>query len=176
MHLGHAEHDVCGDVLVGHGARRVTGDVDAVFAREYAADLLVGRVLLVGPPGVAVEGEHGLCRIGDAEAGLDAMLDAIRDGRAAGEDRREILKRLASEHEVDRLLDRITNAKPPGRCRLHVCALHALAADAANDLLAAIDAEHAPATSLVGSFSTAMIVHAGPGVLGLAWWWEPLEA
>jgi hypothetical protein len=43
-------------------------------------------------------------------------------------------------------------------------------------LLAAIDAEHAPATSLVGSFSTAMIVHAGPGVLGLAWWWEPLEA
>lgn len=74
-----------------------------------------------------------------------------------------------------RLLDRITNAKPPGRCRLHVCALHALAADAANDLLDAVDAEHAPATSLVGSFSTAMIVHAGPGVLGLAWWWEPLE-
>ncbi|MEX1309994.1 MAG: TIGR03960 family B12-binding radical SAM protein [Candidatus Sulfomarinibacteraceae bacterium] len=33
--------------------------------------------------------------IGDAEAALDAMLDAIRDGRAAGEDRRDILKRLA---------------------------------------------------------------------------------
>mgnify|MGYP001815838216 FL=1 len=33
--------------------------------------------------------------IGDAEAALDAMLDAIRDGRTAGDDRRDILKRLA---------------------------------------------------------------------------------
>ncbi len=34
--------------------------------------------------------------IGDAEAGLDGMLDAIRDGRAAGDDRQGILKRLAA--------------------------------------------------------------------------------
>jgi radical SAM family uncharacterized protein len=33
--------------------------------------------------------------IGDAEAGLDAMLDAVRDGRAAGEGRETILRRLA---------------------------------------------------------------------------------
>ncbi len=34
--------------------------------------------------------------IGDAEAALDAMLDAIRDGRAAGEDRSHLLHRLAA--------------------------------------------------------------------------------
>ena len=33
--------------------------------------------------------------IGDAEAALDAMLDAIRDGREGGEPRRELLRRLA---------------------------------------------------------------------------------
>lgn len=33
--------------------------------------------------------------IGDAEAALDQMLDAIRDGRAGGEPRRELLRRLA---------------------------------------------------------------------------------
>ena len=33
--------------------------------------------------------------IGDAEASLDPMLDAIRDGRAAGDDRLTILRRLA---------------------------------------------------------------------------------
>jgi radical SAM family uncharacterized protein len=34
--------------------------------------------------------------IGDAEAALDAMLDAIRDGRAAGEERASVLCRLAA--------------------------------------------------------------------------------
>jgi len=34
--------------------------------------------------------------IGDAEAGLDGMLDAIRDGRAIGEKRQAILERLAA--------------------------------------------------------------------------------
>ena len=34
--------------------------------------------------------------IGDAEAALDTMLNAIRDGRAAGEDRTRLLHRLAS--------------------------------------------------------------------------------
>ena len=34
--------------------------------------------------------------IGDAEAALDAILDAVRDGRAAGEDRLSLLRRLAA--------------------------------------------------------------------------------
>ncbi len=38
--------------------------------------------------------------VGDAEAGLDAMLDIIRDGRAAGDDRGTILGRLAAADGV----------------------------------------------------------------------------
>jgi radical SAM family uncharacterized protein/radical SAM-linked protein len=38
--------------------------------------------------------------IGDAEAGLDAMLDAIRDGHAAGDDRVSLLRRLAAVEGV----------------------------------------------------------------------------
>jgi len=38
--------------------------------------------------------------IGDAEAALDPMLDAIRDGRAAGDDRIAILRRLAAVRGV----------------------------------------------------------------------------
>ena len=34
--------------------------------------------------------------IGDAEAALDAILDAVRDGRAAGDDRLAVLRRLAA--------------------------------------------------------------------------------
>jgi DegV family protein with EDD domain len=75
-----------------------------------------------------------------------------------------------------RLLERVADSKPRGASRLHVCALHARAAGAADDLLVSVDAAHRPATSFVGPFSTAMIVHAGPGVLGLAWWWDPSPA
>jgi DegV family protein with EDD domain len=56
---------------------------------------------------------------------------------------------------------------------LHVAALHALAPHRAEELLAAVSAEVAPATAFVGEFSPAMVVHAGPGLVGLAWWWEP---
>ena len=32
--------------------------------------------------------------------------------------------------------------------------------------------DQAPATSFVGQFGTVMIAHTGPGLAGLAWWWE----
>ena len=31
----------------------------------------------------------------------------------------------------------------------------------------------APATAFVGEFGPVMVVHTGPGLAGLAWWWEP---
>ncbi len=72
-----------------------------------------------------------------------------------------------------RILDRLASSRPEGAARLHVAALHAMAPDEAADLMETVVAEHSPATSFVGTFSTAMIVHTGPGVLGLAWRWEP---
>jgi DegV family protein with EDD domain len=55
---------------------------------------------------------------------------------------------------------------------LHVAALHALAPERAVELLEAVCDEVEPATAFVGEFSPAMVVHAGPGLVGLAWWWE----
>ena len=61
---------------------------------------------------------------------------------------------------------------PARPAALHVAALHSLAANAADKLLAGVRAEVEPAEAFVGSFGTVMLVHAGPGVAGLAWWWD----
>jgi fatty acid-binding protein DegV len=47
-----------------------------------------------------------------------------------------------------------------------------MAPDAADDLLSRVRSRTTPATALVGEFGPVMVVHTGPGVVGLAWWWE----
>ena len=44
--------------------------------------------------------------------------------------------------------------------------------DAAHDLLDRVQAAARPATSFMGSFSPVMVAHTGPGLVGLAWWWD----
>lgn len=66
-------------------------------------------------------------------------------------------------------------SRPGGPAALHVAALHSLAEAEATELLAEVEQEVTPTTSFVGAFGTAMLVHSGPGVVGLAWWWEPQE-
>ena len=60
----------------------------------------------------------------------------------------------------------------PG-ARLHVAALHAQAEAEAAELLARVQAEADLATAFVGPFGSVMVVHTGPGLVGLAWRWEP---
>jgi DegV family protein with EDD domain len=55
---------------------------------------------------------------------------------------------------------------------LHLAALHALEPEIAEELLAQVRAYVEPATAFVGSFSPVMVAHTGPGLAGLAWWWE----
>jgi fatty acid-binding protein DegV len=55
---------------------------------------------------------------------------------------------------------------------LHVSALHALEPEIAEELLRQVRAYVEPATAFVGSFSPVMVAHTGPGLAGLAWWWE----
>ncbi len=61
---------------------------------------------------------------------------------------------------------------PASPAPLHIAALHSLAESAADALLADVRAAIEPVEAFVGSFGTAMLVHAGPGVAGLAWWWD----
>jgi fatty acid-binding protein DegV len=65
----------------------------------------------------------------------------------------------------------LLNSRVPGS-RLHVAALHADAPEPAERLLEQVRAEVEPDTAFVGSFSPVMVVHTGPGLVGLAWWWE----
>jgi DegV family protein with EDD domain len=73
---------------------------------------------------------------------------------------------------LERIALRFRRSAEPG-ARPHVVALHALAPDAADTLLARAVAETDPVESFVSEFGSVMVVQAGPGIAGLAWWWEP---
>ncbi len=74
-----------------------------------------------------------------------------------------------------RLVDAWSSSIPADPAPLHVAALHSLAPQAAEELLAAVAGRIEPATAFVGSFGTGMFIHTGPGVVGLAWWWDDPE-
>lgn len=59
-----------------------------------------------------------------------------------------------------------------GQPGLHVAVVHAQAPQDAQVLLDQINTEFSPATQMVGSFGEALQAAAGPGVSGLAWWWQ----
>jgi DegV family protein with EDD domain len=74
---------------------------------------------------------------------------------------------------LDRMVVRWRRSRPSRPSRLHVAVIHALAADEAHGLLDRVTAEVKPETSFIGEFSPVMVAHVGPGLIGLAWWWEP---
>lgn len=94
----------------------------------------------------------------------------FRDGKA---------KPLRPAFSRDAALDRIVAACHARRehlgddARLHVAALHAADEATAERLLAAATFDEEPAEAFIGSFSPGMVAHTGPGLAGLAWWWEP---
>lgn len=55
---------------------------------------------------------------------------------------------------------------------LHVAVMHALDPASAERILAEVSRHHPPAEAFVGSFGPVMVAHTGPGLVGLAWWWE----
>jgi DegV family protein with EDD domain len=84
---------------------------------------------------------------------------------------------------LDRIAERCRRSRPAGApagpgapgapdARLHVAALHALAPDRAMGLLRRVTDSEDDARSFVAAFSTVMVAHTGPGLAGLAWWWE----
>jgi DegV family protein with EDD domain len=96
-----------------------------------------------------------------------APLFEFRDGGA-----HPLRPALGMAAALDRILSRWRRDQVPG-ARLHVAALHAQAETEAIELLARVRAEAEPETAFVGPFGTVMVVHTGPGLVGLAWRWEP---
>jgi DegV family protein with EDD domain len=78
---------------------------------------------------------------------------------------------LSPDAALDRIVGLFRREAAPG-ARAHVAALHALEPDSAHLLLKRVEAEVDPTTAFVGEFGPAMVVHTGPGLVGLAWWWE----
>ena len=77
------------------------------------------------------------------------------------------------ERALERMLQRLEHSRSDGGGgRLHVAVLHAMAPDEAAELLADVRDITEPATSFVGEFSSVMVTHTGPRLIGLAWWWE----
>jgi fatty acid-binding protein DegV len=72
---------------------------------------------------------------------------------------------------LDRMVAAVRRDRRPD-ARLHVAALHANAEAAAAGLLGRVCETAAPHTAFVASFGSVMIAHTGPGLIGLAWWWE----
>jgi DegV family protein with EDD domain len=94
----------------------------------------------------------------------------FRDGSA------HALTPAHGEHMAShRMVERCLADRPEDRpARLHLAVLDAQATDRAQLLLERVLAEAPDADWFIGSFGPVMIVHVGPGVSGLAWWWETL--
>jgi DegV family protein with EDD domain len=138
-------------------ARRVVGRV-RLLATLPSLDYLArgGRV-----PGAAAWGARwlGLNPIFEFRQGKVKPLRPARGSRLA-------------RHRIVEIWGREVADERRRGAALHVAALHAVEPAVAEELLGEVRRRHEPTTAFVGSFSPVMVAHTGPGLVGLAWWWE----
>lgn len=80
---------------------------------------------------------------------------------------------LSAEAAHERIVSACLRSRPvDAGSALHVVAMHALARPVAQKLLDRVTAGVQPTSAFIGEFGSVMVVHTGPGVAGLAWWWE----
>jgi len=156
-------------VLAAAQAARAGGSLDDVEARARG---VLERVRLVATlssldhlvrsgrvPGVAGWAGRRL--------GINPLFE-FRDGAV-----RRLRPALSRDAAIDRIVQLVRRDAPAdGAGRLHVAALHALARDVAEALLERVAAPGDTETAFIGEFGPVMVVHTGPGLAGLAWWWE----
>ncbi|HWE69456.1 MAG TPA: DegV family protein [Acidimicrobiales bacterium] len=139
-------------------ARQVAGQV-RLMAALSSLDYLArsGRV-----PGAAAWAGRSL--------GVRAMFEfaagGVRPRRPARSDR----------GALDRMVGAMLQARPadpgPGGAVLHAAVLEAQAPESAATLRAMVVEAVPAAVIFEAPFSSVMIAHTGPGLVGLAWWWE----
>jgi DegV family protein with EDD domain len=153
-----------------HAAR--TAQAGGTMAEvEGAARCAISRARLVAAVGTLdylVRGGRLPEAVGGlgSRIGLRPMVEVVNDRGVRA------LRPAFSKHAADeRMIKMLLRSRVAG-ARLHVAALHVLAEEQAHALLAAVRAEVAPATELVARFGASMVVHTGPHLTGLSWWWE----
>lgn len=156
------------------GARAVKQSSDIQAAAQLARQV-ASRVRLIG---VLSEVRY-LARTGRIPGWAGWAADKAHI-KPVFEIRQGEIKRLRPAHSIQaahrRIAERLRQSDPgavgTGAPGLHIAVVHAQAPQDAQNLLDAINAEFSPATQLVGSFGEALQAAAGPGVSGLAWWWQ----
>jgi DegV family protein with EDD domain len=159
--------------LVVLAAARVAAAGGDIGAAQAAAERVAARVRLVATV-ADLERLAQSGRVPDAARWIGDKLGVrplfeFREGRA-----RPLRPAFSVESARERVVQRCAADAPggnPDAGRLHVTVLHALAPDAAEDLVARLGPLQ-PASLLVGPFSPVMVAHTGWGLAGLAWWWE----
>jgi DegV family protein with EDD domain len=160
-------------VLAAAQAAAEGGDTPAVLAAARAA---IEGVRLIA----VVDGLEQLVRSGRVP-GIAGWAGRLLGLKPLFEFRRGSANRLRPATSREAALSRIVarwrtsrDQSEPGD-RLHVAALHAVAEAEAEGLLKRIrdEVDDLPATELVLEFSPVMVAHTGPGLVGLAWWWQP---
>jgi DegV family protein with EDD domain len=89
----------------------------------------------------------------------------------AGGNLRRLRPSLSRRAALDRIIRLWRKTQIEGAL-LHMAAAHVLALDDAEALLDRVRSEVEPTTALISAFGPVMAVHTGPGLVGLAWWWE----
>jgi DegV family protein with EDD domain len=146
-------------------------------AVELAAREAIAEVRLVA----VVDGLENLARSGRVP-GIAGWAGRMLGLQPLFEFRHGTVRRLRPATSREAALTRIIGNWSRGRGRaaagdhLHVAGLHAAAEGDAETLLKRVREElapDAPTTELLLEFSPVMVAHTGPGLVGLAWWWQP---
>jgi len=170
---------IAGSMSATYDAARLAGEAVGGPVRvlddvEAAARQVVERVRLVA----AVPTLDHLVRSGRVPGlagwaanrlGVNPLFE-FRGGKV-----RRLRPALSREAALDRMVSLVDRSRVPG-APLHIAALHALAVETAQELLDRVRASFQPAASFIGEFGPVMVVHTGPGLAGLAWWWDDRAA
>lgn len=150
-----------------HAARRAAAGGTVAEVAE-AARMAAERVRLIG----ALDTLQFLVRSGRVPGLVGTIagtlgvrpLFELRDGRVI-----RLRPAFSRSSAMQRIVAAFHRSRPDGGVA-HCAAVHAAAEEDARRLLEGIGA--GAATALVTGFGPGMVAHTGPGVVGLAWWWE----
>ena len=159
--------------LVALAAARAAAEGRPLAEVVEAAESARAAVRLVGALDTldyVVKGGHIPAAAGWAARRLNVQpVIELRDGRV-----RPHRPAFSREAALERLLGYWRRTALPGG-RLHVVAMHSLGTAESESLLAAVRAESTPVTSFLSGFGTSLVAHTGPGLVGLAWYWEGVQ-
>ncbi len=157
-------------VLAAAEAARHGASLDEVEARARAVIARVRLVASVGTLDHLVRSGRvpGVAGWAGRRLGINPLFE-FRGGLV-----RRLRPALSRDAALDRIVALVHRSRAEG-ARLHVAALHALAPATAAELLQRVSVLEQPTTAFVGEFGPVMVVHTGPDLAGLAWWWEKGE-